>query len=322
MGLFQSFISKEVVVGVDVTEGRVLAAHLGRDDGGSLELLHAGWLDIPPEAGEVAQAAALRRLWSQCGLPSRTVCSCLHARTVAVKTFAYRNLSPAELESALRLEAEQLLQAPRQEVLADWHVDGGAAGGTGEGGASVTGILFGVRRRDATDYLGVLRRARLYPVVLDVACLALANLFLATETHEGRHDPVLLVSLAAHSADTAVLVDGRCVYPRTVLSRAAPWEKAVDFLVENLTDVLRFYATRWHERPIERLVFAGHLPQDPEFLGRVQKGLDLPVEVWNPLRRMRVQSAASRVLEQRETLGPAFATALGLAMRNLGHGAV
>jgi Tfp pilus assembly PilM family ATPase len=310
-----------VVIGVDIGESGSCAAHLDCDADGRLRLLHAAWCDAEPEGASLGQqAAALRRLWRQGSMPSRTVCCCLPSRAMAVKAFTYRNLCQAEIGPALRLEAEQLLQVPAAEVLVDWQLEPQDARASGGQAPPLAGLLAAVRRHDAVACLAPFRKAGLYPVVLDVASLALCNLFLALETGGGSHDPVLLVSLGLHAADLAVAVDGRCLCPRSVLSRAAPWAQAADFLVENLVEELRFCSQRWHCQRVERLVFVGAVPHDDAFLGRVQDGVELPVELWNPLRKIQLHGAASRLQERRDALGPRMATALGLALRNVVDG--
>lgn len=320
-GLF----GKEEVVGVDLGDSYVSAAQLGLAADGKPELLRAGWVECAADATESAQALALKRLWHRFGLSSRTVCSCLRTRSLLIRHFAFGPLSDAELTSALRLEAEEAMQVFGTDLVLDWcpsRLDGASSGTGTKAGEGRAGLLFAAPRHEVDRHLRILHRAGLYPVAMDVACLAVCNLFLGLRAWRHEEETVCLVCLLTHSADIAILYRGECIYPRTVLCTASAWESAAGFLAENIQDALRYYRMNGHAHAVhavERVVLTGKLPSTPAFIGAIGGALELPVEPWNPLLSLREQAGGRLTTMDRDAeaaAGPLLTACLGLALRS------
>lgn len=315
--LLASFLAKEEIVGVDIGDTYVAAAQLAIAADGTPRLIDAGGVPCAPGASEKETAAALKQLWRHHGFSSRMVCSCLRTPSLILRPFELAHLSDTELQAALRLEAEEALQTFGKDVAADWLLlrqEGAAAAGT----ARVhTGLLCAAPRRDVDRHLRVLVRAGLYPVVVDVGCLAVCNLFLSQHPEQSHEEnAVCLVSLLHHSADIAILCGGDSVYPRSVLCTSSVWEESPDYFAENLEDALRYYRLKRHLRTVGRIVLTGNLPAGDAFYDTVRKRLNLPVERWDPLERVAGQAAKPRRGTNGETFaGPLLATSLGLALR-------
>lgn len=305
------FSLTEDVAGIDIADGTITAARIHQTRRGVVELRNAGWASYDPGTSERALASAVRALWRQCGMTTTTVCSCLRSRSLAFHYFKYENISSKDLASALWLQGEEALQLPRQDIAIDWHVNP-----TAENSATKEGILMAAPTKAVDQHLGVLEMAGLYPVILDVGSMAIGNLFLELSDGDRPRDAVCIMSFSPHVADVAILDHRECIYPHTIVFQSATWQSSRDYLCENIADVLKYHHYKLRHDPVKRLVVTGGIPEPEQLSAALQERFHLPVDVWDPLSRVKVRgSALARRLAADKTAGPLLATSLGLALR-------
>jgi Tfp pilus assembly PilM family ATPase len=324
---------QEDVVGLDIGDDYALAARIGVADDGALQLRNAGWTEYPADATDAAVAEAVKRLWRLQKLPTFTVCSCLRSRSIALKYFSYPDLAGEDLESAVSLEAEQALQLPVGDIAFDWHLNsrGEGAGQPGQGPAA-EGFLVAAPRADVDRHLAILDKAGVYPVIVDVACLAVCNLFVRVKG-SGRPDEATgIVHLSPKSADMALVCGGR-LYPSTFFARRAGWTEGVDFLAKNIAEQLKYYEFRVGLKRVTQLVFTGCVSfpgsrdtggadasssPTPEqcLVAEIQKATGVPASMWDPTQALAVKNDRLReALGGSGRIGPLLAVSLGLALR-------
>ena len=329
-------VGREDVIGLDISGGYIVAARIRPGKSGRSRVTNAGWGECPAEAGEKETADAIRSLWHKCRFPTYTVCSCLRSRSLNLKFFSYPGITDHELKQALLLEAEQSLQIPQNEIVADWHLnrrDSVSAGDRAED--TITGMLVAVPRSDVDRHVAVLRRARLLPVMVDVACSALANLVLDTRRPGGDEKVNGVMHLGRDTADIAILSEDADLHARTFsLTGMAGGEAAVGRLARQVADELRYYTYRAKRPSVERLLLTGSKlldghdagePGDDAPLAGVETetlvkeigaATRVPVVVWDPLQDMSVKDRhLARSIARNEGIGPMMAVALGLALR-------
>ena len=306
----------EDIVGLDIGENAVAATRVKRRGASEYEIRTAGVLECRTGMPERELAALIRSLWRTCRMPSRTVCSCLHGRTLVLRYFKYPSLSPAEFRSAAMLDAEESLQLPQSDIAADWHLNAATPASESGSPTGMEGMLVAAPARDVTAHLTLLRLAGLYPVALDARPMAVCDLFCALG---GRHQPqetVCLVHLTRLSADIAIVFETRGVYARTVYSRSASWDESPEYLIENVSDVLKFYQFKLRQEPVSRLVCAGLAPARHRLLEQLSERTGMAAETWDPLDHMTIRSErVRRALKAGRDAGSAFIASLGLALR-------
>ena len=86
----------EDIVGLDWSDGRIVAARVDASPLGAVRLLNVGWADVPADAADDVVAAAIKKVWHSAGMPSRTVAVALRGRSVVVRPFDYSSLHPEE----------------------------------------------------------------------------------------------------------------------------------------------------------------------------------------------------------------------------------
>ncbi len=307
----------EDVAGLDIADTYVAATRIGSTPNGGLELRNAGWVIHEPGLPDTVLASAIRSLWRRCGMPTSTVCSAMHNPSIAFRYFKHGNVSPSELEAALWLQGEELLHKSRGEIAMDWLLNRSACGCTPpDGEVANEGILVAVPAKDVDRHLAILEMAGLFPVILDVGCLALSNIFLELCRESVAKGPLCLINLSDHFADMAIVCDADWIYPHAIVFNATRPEDSIAYLCDSINNVLRFHQYKLHRSPVTRIVIAGKLPIPSQLQAALQKGAGLPVEIWNPLQKMTVRPAGlARRLAANPDIGPLLATSLGLALR-------
>jgi Tfp pilus assembly PilM family ATPase len=209
------------------------------------------------------------------------------------------------------------LQLPPDGIVVDWLVlSNGAGSGGNHAATDIEGVLVAAAKQDVQRHLSILRLAGLYPVILDIGCIAVANLCLALRDTPSEPPDVCIVNLGRRLADIAVLYGEKRVFPRVVFSRAADWESAADYLAVSLQDVLKYYQFKLRQQPLRRVALCGRVPSDPGFIARLREATGVPVETWDPLKDLGSGLRVSRALgDDRDRMGPAMAASLGLALR-------
>lgn len=304
----------EDIVGIDFADNGLVATRVAAGNPGPLRLLNAGWVQVDPAASDRDWAAALRQLWRTAGLKTRTVCASLRSRSALLRYFRYPALDPVELASALGLEAEDSLQLPREEIALDWHLSRPLPLSGTKVRSDVEGLLVAVPRKHLEQQLHILRLAGLFPVAVDAAPAALANLHAAVAPDAGERAAVCLLQLAAHRADIAVVFGEQGLYARTLYPRGDSWEASLGPLMEGVQDALKYYVFKLGGQTVRRLLVGGTLPAQADFLAGLQQKAGVPVEKWDPAARLVPGSAHVRRLLA-EAGRPPLETSLGLALR-------
>ena len=307
----------ETVIGLDLGDRLVTAARVQTHHDGKVMLLQAGVQECEAGTSEKQLAQAVRSLWKKCGFPSLTVSTCLRSQSVAIRHFKFPGISERDLPGALKLEAEEALQTPPDRLALDWHLTRNEPVPDGAGlTREIEGVLVAALRSDVDRHLGILRKAGLYPVVMDMGPMAISNLFVTLRGREAASKNVCLLNLGRRFADLAILYNGLSIYPRTVYSRSSDWSDALGYLADNVQDALKFYQFKLRRESVRGVLLCGQVPTGGDFLARLGEAVGVPVEVWNPVREMTQALRVGRALAGAEQeRGPALAAAAGLALR-------
>ncbi|MBU0676591.1 MAG: pilus assembly protein PilM, partial [Verrucomicrobia bacterium] len=311
--LIPALSREEDIVGIDIADGSVSAIRFSFDNPGEPELTHVGWAEFDTHATEVQIAGSIKKLWHRCKLPSRTVCSCLRTRSLTLKPFTFPHLAPEEMESALTLEAEEVLQIPPKDIYLDWHVCYTPGQSEARG---AKGFLVAVPRRDIERHLSILKMAGLYPVIVDVGAASVSNLFLRMCRLPENGDAVCITNLSRRNVDIIILAKDGCPYPRSIFSRSVDWEEATDYLIESVRDALKYYVYKLRGNAVTELVFTGRIPSQDLFLEKVHGKLSLPARAWNPYADWaRKSEAAIEHLADGDIMSGVMTSSMGLALR-------
>ena len=318
MRLFSKLFNfREHAIGLDISYGRMAAAFFV--EGNPTVLKRLAVAEYDPDLPDKELARKIRAFWKKEKLPSRTVCTCLHSRALAIRPFSYKNLTREDLPHALMLEAEEALQKKPEEIAMDWHL--APTGPDEETGlrTELFGLLAAAPRKTVQRHLNLIKAAGLYSISVEPSCSA-AHRCYAFLRHDQAPEPVCLINLADRTADIVVCSNGNC-YPRTLFSADGGWKNNLNYLAGNIQDALLYYELKGRHAPIRQIVLTGSLPDPAGLIARLQQTTTLPVgilDVFNGLEKTGTRLDIFRDIPSTYSL----TTALGLGLRRplYGHG--
>ena len=305
-GRLHHWVKDEHAVGLDVNDGHIVASHFVKHKG-DLLLNTLAAEAVAPDLSEKELARTIRSFWKKNKLPTRTVCTCLHASSLIARSFSYTNVSPDELPRVLTLEAEEALQLPLEQIALSWHLNP-------NGNNEISGTLIAAPRRTVQSHIKLMQASGLYPISVEIDCSAVVNLFAFVNT-ETTPSPVCLINLTAQMAGVVVLSD-ESAYPRIVFSsNPNGWQDNSTYLIQNIDSALLHYQLRIKGDPVSKLLFTGD-PQPDHFMKKIAEDMTLPVEKWNPISDGNVPTSThlKKTLSTEEMEPFNLAAALGLGL--------
>jgi type IV pilus assembly protein PilM len=170
-----STTKNKAVVGLDVEAGSVAATEVSNGDSGVTKfgvaplgpgIFHEGEVSDPEALGD-----ALKELFSRNKL-SKTVRVGVASQRVAVRTLRLPLIeNHAELETAIRFQAQDHIPMPLEHAVLDWQVVGHATGANGERQIEVVAVA--ARRDMLGGLMQALSRAGLRPVGVDLSAFGM-----------------------------------------------------------------------------------------------------------------------------------------------------
>ncbi len=333
------------LLGLDIGASAVKAVELRRSRRG-FRLRHLAVQELPDgvvSEGAIrdaqAVAEALGRLLDQHRLRARQAAAAVAGNSVIVRHLPVPPLEEGELGPWAAQVAGQHLPFESSDVLWSYQVFDST-----QNGRTPTPerwmVLAVARRERVAERTAVLESTGCRPVVMDVEAFALANCFLANYT-VAEQETVALVDIGASLTHMVILrgatpvfsrdctLGGRICTEQLARELGTGFEQAeaekctrsssepvasaaaafADLLVSELRRSLEFFSAG--SRGVDRLLCAGGSARLPGLLAHLERGLGLPVEPLDPLRRIAATATPGAA-----ELAPRLAVAIGLALRS------
>jgi type IV pilus assembly protein PilM len=352
MGLAAAF--RPPMVGLDIGSSAVKAVVLRRGRGG-WSLVAAGEAPLPDgsiQDGAAAEPTAVSEtvshLLDSLRLRRARVAAALSGHAVIVKRLSLPSMSQAELSEAIPWEAEQYIPFDLSEVQLDYQVVNTADAAK----TSLDVLLVAAKRDRIDDRTGVIAQSGRKPVVVDIEAFALANAYqmnypertdpLAALVHVGRgvtivcllergepvftrdisiggqvHVDALLREFGSGGLDEAAAVrilHGQFPDDLSPEQVAGVLREASAQLVLEVRKTVDFYRATAPIEKLSRVVLSGGAYQAVGLVDLLAGEFGAPVDVFDPFRRVTRPARAIGA----EATGPAYAVAVGLAMRQEG----
>jgi type IV pilus assembly protein PilM len=266
---------------------------------------------------------------------------------VIVKKVSLPSMSAEELEDQIRFEAEQYIPFDVNEVNLDFQI---LSQGNADGQMDV--VLVAAKKDLIDAYVQVITEAGLTPVVIDVAAFAVENAFEVNYQPAG-DEVVALVNIGAQVVNINVLSGGAPLFTRDVttagnqyteeiqkamsvsfdeaerikLGRAGDEQSVVpreveaamrgvnETIVGEIARSLDFFAATTTDVRVQKVYLAGGSARASGLLDAFRQRTGLPVELLNPLARMRPNTKFEP--EMLAAMAPSLAVGVGLAVRRL-----
>jgi type IV pilus assembly protein PilM len=353
VGLFSKSRS---LVGLDIGSSAVKAVEL-KPAGKGYRVSAFGTEAVPSDSivdgaiiDGVAVAAAIRRVFENKAFKTKEVAASLSGNAVIVKKISLPVMSATELDESIYWEAEQYIPFDIQDVNLDYQILEGGAGPDAKGSMEV--LLVAAKKEKIADYTGVISQAGRVPVVVDVDAFALQNAFELNYGFEAG-SVVVLLNAGASAININIISSEQSVFTRDVSIGGNAYTEAVQrelnlsfesaeqlkkgYLVDGVAyddvlPVLRamtenvllevqktfdfFKATASTDR-IDRIMLSGGASRVDGFAEALQERFGTAVESFDPFRKVGLDGRKFSA-EQRETIAPTAAVAVGLALRRAG----
>lgn len=203
-------------IGLDIGSSSIKLTQMSLTKTGA-QLASFGVQPLPPQSiveGTImdhsAVADAIRSLWKQLKLKNKEVAIALAGHSVIIKKIAVPSMSPDELETNIRTEAEHHIPFGKDEVEIDFHVTNPQ-----NANGQTELLLVAAKREVVADYVQVVREAQLIPSVVDVAAFASQNAYELNYTPDGR-ETVVLVTVGAATSNINVVRGQTSLFTRDI----------------------------------------------------------------------------------------------------------
>ena len=297
----------------------------------------------------------VQQLLDSLGLRRATVTSALSGHAVIVKRLSLPAMSDGELTEAIPWEAEQYIPFDLADVQLDYQVLNGhepvkAGGDAGKPGLDV--LLVAARKERIDDRAGVIAQTGRRPVVIDVEAFAIANAYqmnypertdaLTALIHVGRSvtvvcllergEPIFTrdISIGGQAHLNALLKElGPAGVDELAAKRMLHGQYPAEISAEQVAGVLRdasaqlvlevrktvdFYRATSPIDRLGRIVLSGGACEAVGLVDLLASEFGAPVDVFDPFRRIQRTGRSVGA----DAAGPAYAVAVGLAMRKEG----
>lgn len=344
--------SKQSMIGIDVSSSACKVLELSKADD-HIRVERYAVEPLPQnsvvehaitEVEQVAQAVerAVKRSGTRCKHAAVAVAGA-HVITKTIKMPA--NLSDAEMQTQIEMEADHYIPYPLDEVNMDYQVLGAS-----EDNADEMEVLMAACRKEIVDdYVAVIEGPGLTPAVVDIETYAMENAYSLIAEHMpggGMEKTVAILDIGATTTNINVIHNNHSVYSRDhtfggrqlteeiqrrygLSYEEAGLAKKQGGLPDNYqTDVLRpfmeamcqetmralqFFYSSSPFNSVDQLLLAGGCAQIPGVDEMVAARIGVPAMVANPFASM---SLASRIKPQMlASDAPSLMISCGLAMR-------
>ncbi len=284
---------------------------------------------------------ALKSLLSQARLSTQNVAVNLPSDRVFTTVTEFDRLNPSELHRALQLQADSLIPTPVAESKIDWAVIGDSPTDK----TKVEVLLSSVANNFVEQRLDMLESIGLNVIAFEPSNLALARALVPT----GANLPHLVLDIGSATTDLVIIANEAPHLTRAIpigtdsVIRAAAQnlnvddkqaqqlvfkfglsqqklegqvfqaiKPTVDNLVSEVDKSLKFFAQRYPDSKIDRLIVAGAAASIPEFPLYLAKQFNLNTEIGNAWRNV---SYAPERQNELLSVSNQFSVAVGLAER-------
>lgn len=346
----------KTTIGLDIGTSAIRAAEVRGK--APVSLVRFAQLGLPAGAvvaGEIADADAVastvRELWKRGGFKAKQVSVAVSNQAVVVRQVELPRMELAELREALPYQVQDYIPIPIEEAILDFvPLDEFV----GEDGQEMLRVLAVAAQAEmVTAVVGVLTRAGLDPVDVDIAPLALVRAMTDPEAslladreaeaiidmgagvtnvvvHEHGTPRFVRILTTGGNEITAALVQNLEVEPDEAESQkvalgvseesgasetgaAAIIEEQARVMIDDIRRSIEYYATQPDAAPVARAVLLGGGGRLGGLRARLERALGVPVAAGDALGRVRVDDIGLND-EQLQQVSAVAAVAVGLAL--------
>ncbi len=344
---------QQIKLGIDISSTAVKLLELSHSKG-RYRIENYGVEALPPNAVVEKNITdvegvgdAIRRVVERTRTSVKSAAVAVSGSAVITKSIEMESgLSDEEMESQIRVEADQYIPYPLDEVSIDFEVQGPA-----ESGIDRVEVLLAACRTETVDLrVDALDIGGLVAKVVDVEAYAMERSYqlLADSLNKSGDDQtVAIVDIGASMTTLSVLQNGRTVYTREQLFGGRQLTEEIqrryglsleeaglakkqgglpddyqtevlepfkDAVVQQVSRSLQFFFSSSQYNDVDHIVLAGGTASVPGLDELVQERVATPTVIANPFASMAVASRVNALALSNDA--PALMIACGLALRS------
>ncbi len=349
------FASKKDIVGIDVGSSAVKLVRL-RESRGNYHLVNVGIMPLAPETivdntvmDSTTIVDVIQNLMVALKVKVKRVSTSVSGHSVIIRKIMLPLMTDAELESSIQWEAEQYIPFDIAEVNIDFQIIG-----PDEKDPSQMNVMLVAAKKDfVDDFVSIFSEAGLEPVVMDIDCFAVENMFDYNYGFVG-NEVVALIDMGASATSVNILKGEVSVFTRDIqaggnllseelqkrlgisgeeaeraklgdreIADADPdsidevLRDAIENLIQEVQRSLDFYTATSSDDRVTKVYLTGGVSSSTRVRETLEDRLGIPTERVNPFRNLNINEKEFDS-EYLDAIGPMFSVAVGLAMRKVG----
>jgi type IV pilus assembly protein PilM len=333
------------VIGLDIGSDSVKAVQLHKEKK-SYVLDSACIVQIPYVPGSDTKKPntiqTIKDCIQECGVETPYVVCSICGPEVAVRYFTFPHLKPAEIESAVNLEASQVCPFNIHDASVDYQV-------VSTGDNKTKGFLVAATKTAINEKTSLVEEVSLKPAMVDVDGLALLNCFNEVEK-VNPNETIAILNIGRSFSNLAILGTNRLPFirdiafgsgeimkvaaqmnnihmetmQRIIQGQAADIAKTIDVnqslkagcskLVTNINETLRYYSAQEKAASVRHIYICGGFALTEGIESILSEQMKIKCSIWNPFKKINCNGNLA-CQELVGAKGPALAAAAGLAMR-------
>ena len=341
------------MVGVDIGSSSVKAVEL-RGKGGDFQLLSLGYEGLQPDSvvdGQImelnAVSTAIGNIFNEHKIKTTQVAAGVNGHSVIVKNIVLPQMTEDELQESFAWHAEEHIPFDISDVNLDYHV-------TGSTPDEIHVLMAACKRDKVANLKQTIQLAGKQPAVIDVDAFALQNCYELNYDPQPGHI-VALLNIGASTTNINILNGVRSVFTRDAtfggnqytsllqkelgltfdqaerVKRGMPLpddveHREIEPILDTVSDILAleiqktmdFYRATVEdgESAVQQILVSGGGSKLKGLVEFLSKRFEIPVEMFDPFRKIRVDSRGFDPEYMREIV-PEMAIAVGLALRGV-----
>jgi type IV pilus assembly protein PilM len=345
------FGKKKSVAGLDVGSSSIKMVEL-EGKGDNLSLVNLGFENLPSDTiidGQIMElntvSDVIRNLCVNHGVNADNVVTGVSGHSVIIKNIVLPRMSREELEESIDWHAEEHIPFDLADVSLDYQITAETS--------EATHVLIAACKRDRIDNIRqAIQLSGRQPVVIDVDTFALQNCYEANY-HPTESDVVTLLNIGASTMNVNIVKGTRSLFTRDITVGGSQFtdviqrnlglsyqqaeamkrgsvhtsdEKSIEPLISNVTEIVAneiqktfdFYRAQSDDSHtvVKKILISGGGSKLQGFAQELSARLQLPVEVMNPFRSIRVDDRKFDPGYINDVM-PEMAVAVGLAIRGV-----
>ncbi len=298
-------------------------------------------------------AKIINEICGRAGTKSRNAVASLSAFSVFSSIINLANVGHKDIASAVYWEAKKVVPLPLEEMILDWKViNGNGAEDKGRHGEdkkvndNLRVLLTGAPKTLVKKYINIFKEAQINLLSLETETLSLIRSLVG-----GDKSTVMIVKIGASTTDISVVSDDIPMLNRSLdvggmtitqaisnnldigAQRAEQFKydlgitslesnddivpkiiaETIGPIVNEIKYMIELFQSK-HKQKIEKIILSGGSSLIPNFVNYLAKILNINVIIGDPWSRISYPVELKPVLME---MGPRFAVAIGLAMREI-----